>query len=232
MTRYEVAGGATGWVPAGGPSPAGHRRVGAGCERHPPPQPAQHRCHGAAPGGHLGAAAGRGNGRRRAAAGAGGTGRERGLPQRRGSRRPGAQRPATRWSCTPAPIPQLSPSAASPGRARIHACWLTCARPRRMFNQHGKINLIVVSNQGDALGGAAHSQEVTTHLRGLLSDPKVAAQLYAFLARDPAVAQALRRAARGRGGQHPGRPVGAGGGLEAGSLIASHAQPAGRRRSG
>jgi putative ABC transport system permease protein len=70
----------------------------------------------------------------------------------------------------------------------------------RIFNQPGKINVILVSNQGDALGGAVHSQAVTTHLRGLLSDPKVAAQLYAFLARDSAVATALRKAANAEKG--------------------------------
>ena len=66
---------------------------------------------------------------------------------------------------------------------------------QQMFNQHTSINMIVVSNLGDALDGARHSQEVTAHLRGLLSDPKVAAQLYVFLSRDPAVSEALRVAA-------------------------------------
>lgn len=71
---------------------------------------------------------------------------------------------------------------------------------QRMFDQSGKINVIIVSNQGDVLGGAVHSQAVTDHLRGLLADPKVAAQLYAFLASDPAVAQALRKAGEGEEG--------------------------------
>ena len=34
--------------------------------------------------------------------------------------------------------------------------------------------------------GSALHEAVTAHLRGLLTDDKVAAQLYAFLARDPA----------------------------------------------
>jgi hypothetical protein len=42
---------------------------------------------------------------------------------------------------------------------------------------------------------ALHSQEATAHLRSLLSHSQVAAQLYTFLRRDPAVALALRRAA-------------------------------------
>ena len=72
---------------------------------------------------------------------------------------------------------------------------VTLHQAQRLFNQSGKINQIIVSNQGDALGGAAHSQAVTAHLRGLLSDPTVAAQIYTFLARDPATAQALREEA-------------------------------------
>lgn len=85
-----------------------------------------------------------------------------------------------------------------------------------MFNQHGKINLIVVSNQGDALGGAAHSQTVTAHLRGLLSDPKVTAQLYNFLARDPAVARVLRAAAEHEKGNTQSDLLALANGLEAG----------------
>jgi putative ABC transport system permease protein len=64
-----------------------------------------------------------------------------------------------------------------------------------LFNQRGKINLIVVSNQGDVMSGVAHSQAVTAHLRSLLSDPKVTSQLYSLLAGDPGISQALRKAA-------------------------------------
>ena len=60
-----------------------------------------------------------------------------------------------------------------------------------LFNQRGKINLMVVSNDGDPLGGVEHSEDVTAHLRGLLSDPTVTAQVFSFLRRDPAVIQAL-----------------------------------------
>jgi putative ABC transport system permease protein len=86
---------------------------------------------------------------------------------------------------------------------------------QRLFNQHDKINMIVISNQGDALGGVAHSQAVTAHLRGLLSDPRVAAQLYAFLRRDPAVVQALRKAAQGEKGNTQADLMALAGGLEA-----------------
>lgn len=89
---------------------------------------------------------------------------------------------------------------------------------QRMFNQTGNINLIVVSNQGDALGGAVHSQAVTSHLRSLLTDPKIAGQLYVFLANDPAIAQALRKAADGEEGNTQTDLMALAGGLEAGGL--------------
>ncbi len=89
---------------------------------------------------------------------------------------------------------------------------------QRMFHQYDKINMIVVSNQGDALGGVAHSQAVTAHLRGLLSDPKVAAQIYAFLARDSAAAQALRTAAEREQGNIQSDLFALADGLEAGGL--------------
>jgi putative ABC transport system permease protein len=89
---------------------------------------------------------------------------------------------------------------------------------QRIFSQHNRINVIVVSNLGDELGGVAHSQEVTAQLRGLLSDPKVAAQLYAFLARDPSVTQALRAAAERQEGNTRTDLLALADGLEAGRL--------------
>jgi putative ABC transport system permease protein len=86
-----------------------------------------------------------------------------------------------------------------------------------LFNQRGKINLIVVSNQGDELGGVVHSQAVTAHLRALLSDPKVSAQLYAFLSHDPAVAQALRKAAEAEEGNTQADLLALANGLQAGT---------------
>jgi putative ABC transport system permease protein len=87
-----------------------------------------------------------------------------------------------------------------------------------LFNQRGKINLIIVSNLGDTMSGATHSQAVTAHLRGLLSDPKVTAQLYALLARDPAVAQALRVAAEREKGNTQADLLALANGLQAGEL--------------
>lgn len=87
-----------------------------------------------------------------------------------------------------------------------------------LLNQRGKINLIVVSNQGDALGGAAHSETVTAHLRGLISDPKVGAQLYALLSQDPAVSQALSKAAENEEGNTKTDLLDLVNGLRAGSI--------------
>jgi putative ABC transport system permease protein len=95
---------------------------------------------------------------------------------------------------------------------------VTLRQAQRMFNEHDKINVIIVSNQGDALSGIAYSQEVTAHLRGLLSDPKVAAQLYALLARDSAAAQALRTAAEREQGNTQADLLALADGLEAGGL--------------
>jgi putative ABC transport system permease protein len=95
---------------------------------------------------------------------------------------------------------------------------VTLHQAQRMFKQHASINVIVVSNLGDALGGAAHSQAVTTHLRGLLSDPKTAAKLFAFLARDPVVTQMLRAAAEREEGNTRADLSALADGLEAGGL--------------
>ncbi len=89
---------------------------------------------------------------------------------------------------------------------------------QRMFNQHARINMIVVSNLGDELGGAASSQEVTARLRGLLCDPKTAGKLYAFLGRDPAVPRSLRAAAEREQGNTKADLLSLADGLEAGGL--------------
>ena len=91
---------------------------------------------------------------------------------------------------------------------------------QRMFNQQARINVILVSNLGDALGGMVHSQEVTAHLRGLLSDQKVAVRLYNFLAGDPVVTQALRKAAQREEGNTRADLLALVDGLEAGGLTA------------
>jgi putative ABC transport system permease protein len=89
---------------------------------------------------------------------------------------------------------------------------------QRMFNQHAMINAILVSNLGDEFGGVIHSQEVTAHLRGLLSDPRVAERLYTYLSRDPAVAKALREAAQREEGNIQADLLALADGLEAGAL--------------
>jgi putative ABC transport system permease protein len=95
---------------------------------------------------------------------------------------------------------------------------VTLHQAQRAVNQTGKIKAILVSNLGDELGGAAHSQEVTARLRGLLSDPKVAVQLYAYLSRDPAVVEALRKAAEREQGNTQADLLALADGLQAGEL--------------
>ena len=89
---------------------------------------------------------------------------------------------------------------------------------QRMFNQHSMINTILVSNLGDEFSGVVHSQAVTAYLRGLLSDPNAAARLHAYLSHDPAVAQALRKAAVREEGNIKADLLALADGLEDGSL--------------
>ena len=95
---------------------------------------------------------------------------------------------------------------------------VTLHQAQRAVHQTGRIKTILVSNLGDELEGVAHSQEVTAHLRGLLSDPRVAAQLYACLSRDPAVVEALRKAAEREQGNTQADLRALADGLEAGEL--------------
>ena len=95
---------------------------------------------------------------------------------------------------------------------------VTLRQAQRAVNQTGRIKTIVVSNLGDELEGAAHSQEVTARLRGLLSDPKAAARVYATLSRDPAVAEALRKAAKREQGNTQADLLALADGMEAGEL--------------
>ncbi len=89
---------------------------------------------------------------------------------------------------------------------------------QRMFNQLDRINVIFVSNQGDALEGAVHSEEVTAHLRSLLSDREAVARLYNILGHDPAVPAALRAAAARMEGNTQADLLSLADGLEAGNL--------------
>ncbi|HLE29660.1 MAG TPA: FtsX-like permease family protein, partial [Anaerolineales bacterium] len=94
---------------------------------------------------------------------------------------------------------------------------LPLRRAQALFDQRGKINLISISNAGDVLMGADLSQEVTAHLRGLLTDPKVMRELFDLLTEDGTAAQALRRAATW-GGNFQQDALALAAGLEAESL--------------
>ena len=58
------------------------------------------------------------------------------------------------------------------------------ARAQAVFDRQGQVNLIVVSNQGDALAGANLSDEVTEELRVIFSDRAVVSQIKELLNND------------------------------------------------
>jgi putative ABC transport system permease protein len=72
---------------------------------------------------------------------------------------------------------------------------LDLRQAQALFAERGRVNLIVVSNTGDYARGARHSEEVTAHLRALLSDDAAAKRLFGSLASDASAAGALREAA-------------------------------------
>ncbi len=65
---------------------------------------------------------------------------------------------------------------------------------QRIFNRQGQVNTIFVSNRGDSQGGARLSQQVTEHLRALLTDEAVARELHGALSA-PSVVGAIRERA-------------------------------------
>ena len=65
---------------------------------------------------------------------------------------------------------------------------LPLGRAQALFGREGQINSIIVSNRGDVISGAEHSEEVTRRLRVLFADPQVAAQIKELLARDEVLA--------------------------------------------
>lgn len=73
--------------------------------------------------------------------------------------------------------------------------FISLKRAQALFDQPGKINIILISNVGDALEGAELSSEVTARLRGLLTDKVVAAQIFEMLNQDSTAIGALREAA-------------------------------------
>ena len=71
---------------------------------------------------------------------------------------------------------------------------LTLDAAQRIFGKPGQANSVLVSNRGDGEEGAELSDEVTEHLRDLLTDRQVAAQIVALLS-DPAILDAVEAAA-------------------------------------
>ena len=58
---------------------------------------------------------------------------------------------------------------------------------QEIFGREGEINTIIVSNEGDTLGGVEHSKEVTRELRVLFNDRAVASRLKELLRQDAVV---------------------------------------------
>ncbi len=95
---------------------------------------------------------------------------------------------------------------------------LPMRRAQTLLNQRGKINAILISNAGDASAGAALSQTVTTHLRGLLTDRMVASKIVGSLTTDATAAGLLREGAADRRGNLQTDLLTLADGLEAGGL--------------
>ena len=62
------------------------------------------------------------------------------------------------------------------------------AQVQEIFDREGEINTILVSNEGDTLGGVEYSKEVTKELRILFNDRDVASRLKELLRQDAVVA--------------------------------------------
>ncbi len=95
---------------------------------------------------------------------------------------------------------------------------LPLRRTQSLFNQPGQINTILISNTGDATSGANLSQPVTAHLRGLLTDRKVAGRIVDLLTRNATAATILREEAVDRRGNLQLDLNALADGLEAGAL--------------
>ena len=71
---------------------------------------------------------------------------------------------------------------------------ISISRAQTIFDQPGQINTILVSNRGDALSGAALSEDVTLKLRTLLTDEDAAHELKRTLNRPEIIADIRERA--------------------------------------
>ena len=76
---------------------------------------------------------------------------------------------------------------------------LPLERAQALFGREGQINSIIVSNRGDVMSGAEHSEEVTRRLRVLFADPAVATQLKELLSSEEVLA-ALKKSESSLGG--------------------------------
>jgi putative ABC transport system permease protein len=95
---------------------------------------------------------------------------------------------------------------------------LDLRQAQALFAEGGRVNIIVVSNTGDYARGARHSEEVSAHLRALLSDDNAAKRLFDRLASDTTAAEAIQIAAITYDGNTRADLLSLAAGLEAGTL--------------
>ncbi len=101
---------------------------------------------------------------------------------------------------------------------RSPRAFLDLHQAQALFSESGRINNVLISNTGDRVRGARHSEEVTAYLRALLSDELASQRLFDRLAADNSAALAIRSAAIGYDGNTRADLFSLAAGLDAGVL--------------
>jgi putative ABC transport system permease protein len=101
---------------------------------------------------------------------------------------------------------------------RSARAFLDLRQAQALFAERGRVNLIVISNNGDDTRGVRHSEEVTAYARAILSDEAAAKRLLTRLASDKSAMQAIRSAAITYEGNTRADLLALAAGLEAGTL--------------
>jgi putative ABC transport system permease protein len=91
--------------------------------------------------------------------------------------------------------PRIFVVAGVAGAGRSPRALLDLHQAQALFSESGRINSVLISNTGDQLRGARYSEEVTAHLRALLSNDLASQRLFDRLAADASAAAAIRNAA-------------------------------------
>ncbi|MGD2162082.1 MAG: FtsX-like permease family protein [Anaerolineales bacterium] len=101
---------------------------------------------------------------------------------------------------------------------RSPRAYMDLHQAQALFSESGRINNVLVSNLGDRIKGARYSEEVTAHLRALLSDDLASQRLFERLAADSSAALAIHSAAIGYDGNTRADLIALASGLSAGVL--------------